>query len=117
MNEVSQYISSKSGRTRVMLQRLHSILVEEIGLTDKIRYKIPFYYHKSWICYLNPIKGDKVELVFLWGQQLSNEQGLLQPTERKMVKGVIFDSVADIPDDTVREVIFEAMMLDEEKKK
>jgi hypothetical protein len=90
-------------------------LAHQLELEDKIKFKIPFYYHKSWICYLNPIKKEAVELVFLCGKELSNQQGLLQAKERKQVAGITFSKRGDIPKDQVYEIIQEALMLDEMK--
>jgi hypothetical protein len=49
----------------------------ELNLEDKIRFGIPFYFGRSWICYLNPIKNHKVELAFVRGNELSNIQKVI----------------------------------------
>jgi hypothetical protein len=85
-------------------------------VTCKIRFKIPFYYRKSWICYLNPVKGNGVEFVFLRGNELSNEQGLLEAKGRKQVSGVTFYEIKEIPQEVLQEVVMEALILDDEVK-
>lgn len=114
MNSVEAFILDKEGAQQAILQYLHNLMESTPEVTSKIRYKIPFYYRKSWICYLNPIKKPVgIEMVFLRGNELSNEQGLLDHRGRKQVAGVIFTKVEEIPMETLLEVIQEALYLDE----
>lgn len=113
ITDVEDFILQFSGNQRAILEYFHQLFTNELQLTDKLRYKIPFYFGKSWICYLNPKKGEKIELVFLRGQELSNEQGLLSNKDRKMVSGIEFTSIDKIPIDTMNEIIQEAIYLDE----
>ena len=99
-----------------ILEYLHERISALPEVTSKIRYKIPFYYRKSWFCYLNPTKDGGIELAFTRGNELSNEQGLLSSRGRKQVYGVIFYDVRDIPEETLYEVLTEALVLDEEVK-
>ena len=62
---------------------------------------------------MNPLKNDGVELAFPRGYELSNEQGILMSKDRKMVLGIEFYSVEEIPTDTLLEIIQEAIILDE----
>lgn len=116
MDEVAFFIDQHDGKQRELLLHFHHLLTEELELTDKIRYKIPFYYRKSWICYLNPQKNDSVELAFIRGNELSNEQGLLQDKGRKQVKSITFSDKSEIPESLIREVIHEAIILDDTVK-
>lgn len=113
MLDVEDFILQFSGNQRAILEYFHQLFTNELQLSDKIRYKIPFYYGKSWICYLNPRKGEKIELVFLRGNELSNVQGLLSNKGRKMVSGIEFTSITEIPTNTINEIIQEAIYLDE----
>ncbi len=113
---IENFLYSKSGQQRAILLYLHQILAEELALGAKIRYKIPFYYHHSWICYLNPIKADGIELAFLQGKYLSNAQGLIDMKDRKQVGGISIYKVEDIHRDTLYEIIQEALIIDEEMK-
>jgi hypothetical protein len=79
------------------------------GVTTKLRYKIPFYDYQSWFCYSNPIKGEGVELVFLQGQSMTNEHGLLLAKGRKMVSGISLYKDSIISDELLQEMIFEAI--------
>jgi len=113
MNEIEDFILPLSNGQQAVINYFHQLFINELELTFKIRYKIPFYYGKSWICYLNPTKNEKIELVFLRGRELSNIQGLLSDKGRKMVSGIEFASVEKIPIEEINQVIQEAIYLDE----
>lgn len=113
MNHVEDFIHQYEGAQREVLKYFHHLLALELGLTDKIRFRIPFYYQKTWICYLNPTKKGGVELAFVRGNELSNDMGLLDNKGRKQVYGIEFQLVSKIPEDEILTVIQEAMILDE----
>lgn len=113
MDAVQSFILEKEGAQKAMLQYFHRLMLEQPGVEAKIRYQIPFYYRKSWVCYLNPVKKGGVELAFLRANELSNEQGLLDFRGRKQVGGIIFYRTNEIPEDAVMEIIQEALLLDE----
>lgn len=120
MLPVQEYITqTKNQNQKSILQFWDSLLTTYPSVIPYIKFKIPFYYQNTWVCYLNPIKPNGVELVFLYGQQLQNKH-LLQTKGRKMVAGISFFNMEDIDDDMVQEVlsIFEqALALDSTKKK
>lgn len=114
MSSVEDYIASQPDTSvRELLQYLHDTITENPGVTHKIRYKIPFYYRMSWFCYLNPQKDGKVEFVFIRGNELSNIQGILDPRGRAQVSGIMLTPGGEIPEADIREVIQEALLLDE----
>lgn len=115
MTNVEDFIQQYEGNQRMVMRFLHTILTTELNLTEKIRYGIPFYYRKSWICYMNPNKKGTIEFAFTRGNELSNEQGLLDSKGRQQVYSVEFESVKDIPQVTLSEIIQEAILLDETK--
>jgi hypothetical protein len=92
---------------------IHKLLSVELNLTDKLRFKIPFYYRKSWICYLNPSKNNSIEFAFVRGNELSNSQGLLDSKGRKQVLSVELTELSKIPIKELTEIIHEAILLDE----
>ncbi|MEP2668631.1 MAG: DUF1801 domain-containing protein [Cyclobacteriaceae bacterium] len=115
MTDVEDFIQQYEGNQRKVMRFLHQLLSIELSLTEKIRFGIPFYYRKSWICYMNPTKKGTIEFAFTRGNELSNEQGLLDSKGRKQVYSVEFESVNDIPQETLNEIIQEAILLDEAK--
>lgn len=117
MTPTEAYILELPDNQRQIMQRLHDLLLSFPKVTTKIRYKIPFFYQKKWLCYLNPIKKNGVELCFLKGSELSNEQGILEATERKMVRGIKIYSTESIDERVLREVINEAILFDDYSEK
>jgi hypothetical protein len=113
MAPVEDFIYQYDRSQKDVMLYLHHILVEEFTLTDKLKFKLPFYYRKSWICYLKPTKSNTVELAFLRGNELSNSQGLLEHKGRKQVWSIDFTNLHNIPVDTLKEVIQEALILDD----
>ncbi|MEM9921408.1 MAG: DUF1801 domain-containing protein [Bacteroidota bacterium] len=111
---VEDFILDREGQQQSILQYLHELLLMHPEIDAKISYRIPFYYRKSWICYLNPLKKDGVEMVFTRGNELSNTQGILQSKGRKQVAGIELSSVEEIPTESILEIIQEALLLDEE---
>jgi len=113
MNSIEAYISSQSDNQRKILQYIHELLSAYPGVTSKIRYKIPFYYRKSWICYLNPVKNGGIEWAFLRGNEMANIQGVLAARDRKQVMGIIWYDISEVDQNLVRELFQEALILDE----
>jgi hypothetical protein len=113
MNKAEDFILNFEGHQKEIMLFFHSLLTEEYNLTPKFQYNLPFYYRKSWICYLFPTKKGLVELAFTRGKELSNAQGLLKSRGRKMVSSIEFEQMKNIPVAEIREVIHEAIILDE----
>ena len=112
MHTVEDFIYTHFGQKKEILLFFHHLLTEKFNLTPKIRYKIPFYYQHSWICYLNPTNKG-IEFSFPRGNELSNAQGLLQSKGRKQVMGIEFEHVSEIPELAIEEILQEAVLLDE----
>jgi len=113
MTEVEDYIYNFEDSQRDIMLYIHKLLSFELNLTDKLRFKIPFYYRKSWICYLNPTKNKSIEFAFVRGNELSNSQGLLDSKGRKQVWSIELTKLSEIPIKELTEIIQEAILLDE----
>jgi len=113
MDSIDDFIDGFEGDQKKVLQFLHHWFTRELGLSDKIRFKTPFYFRHSWICSLKSTKHKTIELAFLRGNELSNIQGLLFSGNRKQVSGIEFRSVGDIPLEVLDNIIQEALLLDE----
>jgi hypothetical protein len=74
---------------------------------------VPFFIRKQRICYLNARKDGSVEIAFLRGHQLSNDQGILKSRGRKFIKGIQLESMGSIPLEALHEVTQEAILLDD----
>ncbi len=113
MDAVLSFIFDQTENRKNIMLSLHELLSSIPGVNSRISYNIPFYYRKKRICYLNPVKGDGVELAFIQGRKLSNSQGLLEDKERKQIAGVTFYSISEIPYHQLSEIIQEAIVLDD----
>lgn len=117
MKNVEDYILGLDGQQKAIVSFLHHHLLESHDLSSKINWKIPTYYRRSWICYLNPIKSNGVELAFFRGSSLSNEQGILRDKGRKLVSGIELYAIESIDLPPINEIIQEAILLDDLYKK
>ena len=114
MDEVESYIYKFDNEQGQVLLYLHNVLTIDFQLKPKIRYKIPFYFGRSWVCYLNPRPNGAIELAFLRGKELATSCAFLTNKGRKMVYGVEFKRITDIPRKTIFETLQLALFLDEQ---
>lgn len=115
MTEAEDFIYQFDSSQRDVMLYFHKLLTNDLNLTEKIRFKIAFYFSRSWICCLNPLKNGKVEFAFVRGNELSNTQGILDSKGRKQVYSIEFEKVSEIPVQEMNEIIQEAILLDETK--
>ena len=80
----------------------------------KKKFNIPFFYGKTWICYLNLVKKREIELAFVRGRELASKE-LLDFKNRDMVGGISYKQVADIDFGELKLLLEEAVTLDQEK--
>lgn len=113
MNTVVDFILKHQGFQKEVLMYCHELIAALPGIEPKIKFGIPFYYRNSWICYLNPIKDTGVELAFTRGKELSNVQGILDFKGRKQICGITFSHLDDIDKTALKEILQEAILLDE----
>lgn len=113
MKTIENFILGLDGQQKAIVSFLHNHLTTYHDLQGKISYNIPVYYRKSWVCYLNPIKNNGIELAFTKGHRLSNEQNLLHTKKRKYVSGIDLYDVQSIPKRSIDEIIQEALIIDQ----
>jgi hypothetical protein len=117
MNKVDSFIEQQELEISLIVSGIRDIILScAEHIKEDIKYKIPFFSLHSGICYIN-VRNKVVDLGFVNGSALSNHQGALVTNDRKVVRTISFESVADIDKSLVRELLFEAIMIDEEKKK
>ncbi|NAS32750.1 hypothetical protein GTQ40_17350 [Flavobacteriaceae bacterium R38] len=115
MTEVENLIYQFDNSQKEIMLFLHHMLTNEYLLTDKITFKNPCYYKNSWICYLKPIKNEAIELAFMRGNELSNHQGILKSNGRKQLMSIEISEVKEMELDIIKEILNEAIYLDETK--
>jgi uncharacterized protein YdhG (YjbR/CyaY superfamily) len=127
MKDVTDLIGDLPDGERVIAARLRSIILEaEPRLQEKLSYGVPYFFHHRRVCFIWPaslIPGgyapkdpitSKVTLGMCYGNLLSNDQGLLEKGDRKQVYTINFTSAAEINDQVIREIILEAVLVDDQ---
>jgi len=110
---VEETIYQSEGEQKDIMLYFYNWFTSEFELLPKIKYKIPFYYRKSWICYTNPLKNNSVELAFTRGNELSNTHYILKTNNRKQIRGVEIKKLKNAPFDEIKLALQEAILLDE----
>ncbi|MFN0275393.1 MAG: DUF1801 domain-containing protein [Chitinophagales bacterium] len=116
MNDCLDYIYNFGGEQRKIMLYLHNLIGAFPEVTSKLKFKVPFYYCRSWICYMNPRKNGNIELCFVRGNELSNANRLLDSKGRKQVSGYTIDKLKNIDETRLLETLQEALLLDEMTK-
>lgn len=117
MNPVESYIYNLKGEEREIISYLHDLLTERYGMNYKIRYRLPFYDIKKWLCYLNIQKKGGVELCFLHGRWMKDPQGALNAKGRVQIYGITYHTLEEINEAVLQVLIVEAIEIDEKFSK
>ena len=127
MNPVESYIYHLEGEEREIASYLHDLLTQRYGMSYKLRYRVPFYDLKKWLCYINPQKkrkalnqqdiGGGIELCFLHGRWMEDPQGALDAKDRVQISGITYLSLEEIDEDVLIVLIEEAIEIDEKFSK
>ncbi len=78
------------------------------------KFNLPFFYGKTWICYLNLIKKKEIELCFVRGRELQSKE-LLDFKKRSMIGGLTYRTIDDIDFGVLKLLLEEAVALDNNK--
>jgi hypothetical protein len=114
MTPVDEYIERlENAHHQHLIYQLHHLLMTFPGVSTKLRFKVPFYDGKKWICYLNPIKKNGVEVCFIKGFKLKSRPELVAG-KRTMIKGIAVYEINEDKLALVAEVFEEALALDKD---
>ena len=108
-----EFIYQYQGNQKAILDYFHNLFTEELGLTCKMRWKLPFYFNNSWVVYLNPTKEDSIEIAYVRGNELSNANGLMDFKNRKQIMTTEVKSLKSMPIQGILDNLQEALMVDE----
>ncbi|MCB0522359.1 MAG: DUF1801 domain-containing protein [Lewinellaceae bacterium] len=108
-----------------IVERLRELVFECVPeIEERLSFNVPFYRRFKAICFIWPGAvswGSKtwegVEFGFNYGHLLADEAGYLDRGTRKQVFSKRFYSVKEIPEDLLRDYIYEAAIIDEEAGK
>ncbi len=87
-------------------------------LQEHIAYNVPFYKGKKNVCFLWPAAvpwgnvAEGVALGFTRGDELMDDEQILEAGTRKHVRTVVFTQTIDIKPEQVLTYLFEAVELD-----
>jgi hypothetical protein len=101
----------------VLHEKIVSLLPQ---VQPSIKFKVPFYDYHRWLCYFS-VYEKHIELSFLYGYLLSNEQGLLTAAPAKgkgkndlaQVRKIFITDETILQSGGLLEVIAEAALLNE----
>ena len=113
MNPVEHYIFDQPSPQREIMDYLHQLIP---GIQPRISYRIPFYYGRSWVCYLNANKKGEVDLGICRANELESDFGILEFGTRSQVALASFDTLENIPEEQVMECLEAALALDRSVK-
>lgn len=103
---------------KVIVEQLRDIVLDTApDFEERLSYGVPYYFLNSRVCFIWPSSvkpGPKsgVVLGFCRGHLLSNEQELLEKEGRKEVYMITFHSPGEIQPEVLREIIYEAILVD-----
>lgn len=115
MNAVQDFIAQQRSSQKEIMSVLRMWILDLGPHTqEKISYKIPFFYFYGPLCYLNPA-NDGVDLSFVQGKRLSNEQKLLEDKGRKNIASIRLHSLAEVEEreSEIRQILNEAAILNQ----
>jgi hypothetical protein len=114
---IDDYIETQDKLLKPLLAHLRKVIMfSHPNIREQISWSLPFFYCFDHLCYLSITKKTKgVEVCFVKGFHLSNESGLLDAKDRKLVKGITFTNLADYEEkeEAFLEILQEAIMFNE----
>ncbi|RFS14096.1 DUF1801 domain-containing protein [Emticicia sp. C21] len=118
---VDDFIDHQIPHLQHLMQRLRILILNaHPRIREHLEINTPMFKVKQDVCYfgkVHPTKG--LELCFLRGFQLSNEQGLLDAKGRRYIHGITLTDINDLKNKETAflEVLNEALILDEINEK
>ena len=127
MQYVTTFIAELSGAEKIIVSRIRNMILDsDPRISEGLSYGVPYFSHNRRICFLWPISKqpggypppgpdrEKVSFGFCYGNLLSNSQGLMMMEERKQVSVIKLYSPKDIDENSFREIINEAVLVDDQ---
>lgn len=83
------------------------------GVMESYKYRCPFFTYKKGLCYLAKNKKEQIYIGFIQGQELTNNQGMLNSYQLKQVAHLVVPSLQFVQDKEVEihQIIQEAILL------
>lgn len=111
---VDEYVSRLPGKIREPIEILRKIILSaSTQIEEQLKHNIPFYFYKGQLCYIN-FSDEKIILGFSRGAEMPDEKKLLKG-QGKSIRHAVIDTARGINEDTVRHLIYEALIVNEMK--
>lgn len=118
MKTFNDFYGGITDHEKPIVNRLRAIVFDvNPNFREKISYGVPYYFLHTRVCFLWPASvrpGPRsgVVLGFCQGHLMSDERGLLDRANRKVVATLIFHGVNEIEPEIIRELLEEAIFVD-----
>lgn len=116
-DEFYDYINSEEKEIVLFLRELVLEIIPDIK--EKLSFNVPFFYRKKAICYIWPcsvpwgkVKRTGVSFSLSKGYLLYDKHNYLEKGDRKQIYSKHFDSIQDIDVKIVKELLSEALKVD-----
>lgn len=113
---VQAFIGSQDHPIREIMTIMRSWILD-LGMhsQEKITNHTPYFYFFGVLCSMNKRRDNGVELSFLKGNILEDENKILEANGRKQVRSKTFYSIAEVEEleDPIRHLLNEAAILNE----
>lgn len=120
MPTIAEYITKLPGEEKKIAARLHEIICSMMPeAVEKFTFGVPHYFGSSRICFLwpSPVLGGKkkegLAFGFCQGHLMANEDGILKRLGKTNISMIMYTSVNQIEETVLRELLAEAIMIDE----
>jgi hypothetical protein len=123
MKTFTDFYSGITGSEKQIVDQLRKIALETYpDFIEKISYGVPYYFRNTRVCFIWPASikpGPKSGVYFglCNGHLIEDEWGILEKENRKVVATITFHSVDEINPEIIREVLAEALMVDDQVAK
>lgn len=124
MQDIEDFISILPRQEQLITRKLRSIILDaDPRIREQFSYGVPYYFRNRRMCFIWPAtaphgpKGSVVSLGFCYGHMLSDGQGILKMEGRTQVSIVQYQSLREINETILMEVLQEAIMVDDLKFK
>lgn len=124
MRDVQEFIEGLAADERIIVKRLRDLILDtDPRIVEKLSYGVPYFFRNRRLFFLWPASAlpystakkmiaPKVTMGFCYGHLLSNDQGLLRKGNRKQVFTISVNTLADINEPLLREIVNEALIAD-----
>jgi hypothetical protein len=123
MKTYDNFYSEITDDERTIVDKLREVvLAANPNFKEKISYGVPYYFLHTRVCFIWPASihpGPKsgVMLGFCQGYLLSDEYGVLDRENRKVIGTLIFHDASEIELDIIRSLLDEAILVDHEMER